>query len=219
MLPEISFRHALLLVTAALALGCSKSEPSSATPPDAAPYVSAVPSASAAPSAAPSASASAPEPHHDCPAGSSGIGSYDTPCEAKGHARMMDVKWKKTADTGPSFAVANKAKLVIVWGRVAVYFYDKAGKQLDVNDDSVTPPKTRRFHTCSGQMFGGPMNAGEKAVITFSCVPKSVIPDGTTIIEAEMQMVGYADPSGKKIDFYWKNGDLTPDARPKGGVK
>jgi hypothetical protein len=131
---------------------------------------------------------------------------------------MMTVKWKKTDDQGPSSAIANKSKLVILYGKIAVYFYDKAGKQLPVQDDS-TPPKSRPYHTCSGKFFGGVMNPGEKAVLTFSCVPKSVVPDGTATVEAEMQMVGYADATGKKIDFYWRNNDLTPDARPKGGVK
>jgi hypothetical protein len=177
--------------------------------------------ASSAPSASsPPAASSAPaEPPHDCPGGSTGIGSFAKPCEAKGNSRMMTVKWTKTGDSGPSFAVTNKSKLVIVYGKIAVYFYDKGGQQLDVMDDSVSPPKSRKFHTCSGQFFGGVMNPAEKEVLTFSCVPKKVIPDGTTTIEAEMQMVGFADASGKKIDFYWHNADLTPDARPKGGVK
>jgi hypothetical protein len=131
---------------------------------------------------------------------------------------MMDVKWKKTGDAGPSFSITNKSKLVIVYGKIAVYFYDKAGKQLDAHDDSV-PPKPRPYHTCAGKFFGGVMKPAENAVLTFSCVPKSVIPDGTATIEAEMQMVGYADPTGKVIDFYWRNNDLVPDARPKGGVK
>lgn len=129
---------------------------------------------------------------------------------------MMDVKWTKTDDKGPSFSVKNASKLTVVWGRVAVYFYDKAGKQLDVKDDT---GKTHPYHTCSGQIFGGPMNAGDKYVIQFSCVPKRVVPDGAASIEAETQMVGFADAGGKKIDFYWRNGDLTPDVRPKGGVK
>jgi hypothetical protein len=38
-------------------------------------------------------------------------------------------------------------------------------------------------------------------------------------IEAELQMVGFPDATGKKVDFYWRNSDLTPDVRPKGGVK
>ena len=131
----------------------------------------------------------------------------------------MEVKWTKTGESGPSFAVTNKSKLVIVYGKIAIYFYDKAGKQLDLKDDSVSPPKTRPYHSCSGNFFGGVMNPAEKEVLTFSCVPKKIVPDGTATIEAEMQMVGFADASGKKVDFYWRNSDLTPDARPKGGVK
>ena len=86
-------------------------------------------------------------------------------------------------------------------------------------DNSVTPPKTRPYHTCSGSFFGGVMKPAEREVLTFSCVPKTVIPDGTATIESEMQVVGFADPSEKKVDFYWRNSDLTPDVRPKGGVK
>ena len=132
---------------------------------------------------------------------------------------MMDVKWKKTDDKGPSFAITNKSKLVIVYGKIAVYFYDKSGKQIELKDDSETPPKTKPFRTCFGNFFQGVMKPAESAVLTFSCVPKKVIPDGTATIEGEMQMVGFADASEKKSEYYWKNGDLTPDVRPKGGVK
>jgi hypothetical protein len=174
-----------------------------------------------APSAStpPAVASSAPEPQHDCPGGSTGSGSFGKPCEAKGPSRMMEVKWTKTGDKGPSFAVTNKSQLVILYGKIAVYFYDKAGKQLDMKDDPLTPGKTRAYHTCSGSFFGGVMNPKEREVLTFSCVPKSVIPDGTATVEAEMQTVGFADASGKKVDFYWRNTDLTPDARSKGGVK
>jgi|HubBroStandDraft_2_1064218.scaffolds.fasta_scaffold154101_1 hypothetical protein len=207
----------LLFTWSVACLGCSKDEPPAGASPsnsaEAAPPVSApAPSASEAPSA----SATPPEPPHDCPTGSSGVGSFAKPCESKGTVRFMDVKWKKTGDTGPSFAITNKSPLVIVWGKIAVYFYDKAGKQLDVKDTSASPPQSRPYHTCAGKFFGGVMNAAEKAVLTFSCVPKSVVPDDTASIEAEMQMVGFADSSGKKVDFYWRNNDLTPDARPKG---
>src|SRR5262249_39615041 len=173
-----------------------------------------LPSASAATAPA----ASAPEPAHDCPTGSTGPGSFTKPCEAKGGARMMDVRWKKTDDKRPSFAITNKSKLVIGSGRIEVHFDDKAGKRLEGKDDS-TPPKPRPYHTCAGKFFGGVMKPGENAVLTFSCVPKSVIPEGTATIEGEMQMVGYADPTEKVIGFYWRNSDLAPDARPKGGVK
>ncbi len=205
-------------------IGCSKEEAKSETP---AASASAVPSASAGaspdatPSGVPSASAPAEEaePNHDCPAKSTGPGSFTKPCEAKGSERLMTVKWKKTDDKGPSFSIKNIGKTTILYGRIAVYFYDKSGKQLDAVDDSGTSTKTKPFHTCSGSFFQGVMKPSESAVLTFSCVPKKVVPDGTAAIEAEMQMVGFADATEKKIDFYWRNADLTPNARPKGGVK
>jgi hypothetical protein len=198
---------------------CSKEEPA---PP--APAASASATASAAPSAPPAPpSASAkppePEPHHDCPANSNGIGSFAAPCDAKGATRLMTVKWTKTDDKGPSFSIKNIGKTTILYGRIAVYFYDKGGKQIAVTDNSETPPKTVPYHSCSGSFFQGVMKPAESATLTFSCVPKSAIPDGTAAIEAEMQTVGFADASEKKVDFYWRNMDLTPTVRPKGGVK
>jgi hypothetical protein len=220
-MPKDSFfravRGALLLAPMVAALACSKEENGSGVPPssgaDAAPDIAAP---APSPSASPSDAASAPEPPHDCPGGSNGVGAFAKPCEAKGNARLMEVKWKKTGDSGPSFSVTNKSQLVILWGSIAVYFYDKAGKQLEVKDPNASPPQSRPYHTCSGRFFGGVMNAGEKAVLTFSCVPKSIVPEGTASVEAEMPMVGFADPSGKKVDFYWRNKDLIPEARAKG---
>ena len=171
---------------------------------------------------APSASASAAsnEPKHDCPKGSTGDGTFSKPCEAKGKERMMDVAWTgKTDEKGPQFRVTNKsAKDTILYGKIAVYFYDKAGKQLDTQDTTQTPPKAVPFRTCSGNMFGGVMKPNEKAVLTFSCVKKDHVPEGTAAIEAEMQGVGFSDASEKKVEWYWANHDLAPDARKKGGV-
>jgi hypothetical protein len=197
--------------------GCSKEEPKPEAP---AASASASTSAPTVPSAAPPPSASAaPEPHHDCPGSSSGVGNFDHPCESKGTERIMTVKWTKTDDKGPNFNIKNIGKTTIVYGKIAVYFYDKKGKQLDLKDDSETPPKPRQFLTCSGNFFQGVMKPAESAVLTFSCVPKSIIPEGTATIEGEMQMVGFTDPTEKKIDFYWRNADLTPNERPKGGIK
>jgi hypothetical protein len=212
-----------MAIAAIAVVGCSKEETPATTSASASASAAAPSAATSTPapaSTAPSATASAaPEPQHDCPGGSTGVGSFAKPCDAKGSARSMNVKWTKTDDSGPSFAIKNTTKLVIVWGKLAVYFYDKAGKQLSVTDDSVSPAKTKPYHACSGQFFGGVMNPNEKETLTFSCVPKKVIPDGTTTIEGEMQMVGFADASGKKIDFYWRNNDLAPEVRPKGGIK
>jgi len=131
----------------------------------------------------------------------------------------MDVQWNgKIDDKGPAFRVTNNAKLEVLYGNVVVYFYDKDGKQLEV---PATEPnaKPRPKQICFGNIFGGPMKVGEKAVVTFSCVKKAHVPEGTTAIEAEMQTVGFTEAGGTKADTYWRNEELVPDARPKGGVK
>ena len=201
-------------------VGCEDKKDTSEAAAASASVASAAPSASApAPSASASAAADVPEPHHDCPANSTGIGSFNKPCEATGKERMMTVKVTKIDDKGPNFNIKNVGKLTILYGKIALYYYDKDGKQLQVSDESETPAVMRDFRTCSGNIFQGVMKPGESASLTFSCTPKSGIPANATTIEAEMQMVGFADDSGKKNDFYWRNKDLTPDKRPKGGIK
>ncbi len=203
-----------LVILAIHLAGCEKTEPA----PKPEPAKSAAPIATTMPSAPPVASAP-PEPHHDCPEGSEGVGSFAKPCEAKGAERMMEVTWTgKMSDSGaPSFRVVNKSKLVILYGKMVAYFYDKAGKQLEVPAGASGKP--RQHQDCPGNIFGGVMQPGEKAVINFSCVGKSSVPEGATAIEGEIQMVGFADAEGKRSEFYWKNEELTPDARPKGGIK
>lgn len=155
-------------------------------------------------------------PRSDCPADSAGPGTLEKPCVGKGKARLMEAKWTgKTDDKGPFFSVTNTTKQVIQYGIIAVYFYDKAGKQLEVADGTNKKP----FKTCGGKIFGGPMKASEKATIQFSCVKKEDVPEGAAAIEAELLTVGFADASGEKVEYYWSNPDLTPDARPKGGAK
>jgi hypothetical protein len=155
---------------------------------------------------------------HDCPKGTSGDATTAKPCDAKGAARMMEVTWNgKTDDKGPFFRVVNKAESTILYGKIYVYFYDKAGKQLEVKDSGGGKPHP--YQTCTGNLFSGVMKPAEKAVIQFSCVKKDSLPEGTDKIEAEMQMVGFADATEKKSDWYWRNQDLTPDTRAKGGVK
>ena len=61
------------------------------------------------------------------------------------------------------------------------------------------------------------MKVNEKALLTFSCVKKEVVPEGTVAIEAEMLTVGFSDSSEKKSEFYWTNRELAPEVRKKGG--
>ncbi|MEO6420911.1 MAG: hypothetical protein ABIP39_15975 [Polyangiaceae bacterium] len=211
---------ALALATTVAAAGCSKPDPAPAPAPSAS---AADPAPSAAPSAAviamPAASA-APLPNRtDCPKGSAGPGTFDKPCVGKGPTRLMEATWTgKSDDKGPQLRVVNKSPLVILYGKIAVYFYDKAGKQLDVKEPDDT--KTHPYKTCSGvSLFGGVMKAGEKAVLSFSCVRKESVPEGTVAMEGEVQSVGFSDASEKKSEFYWKNDDLVMDVRKKGGLK
>lgn len=178
------------------------------------------PSASAAivtpPPAPPPTPAPPPKPREDCPEGSSGIGTLAEPCIASGQARMMEVKYSgKTTDEGPKFSVTNQSKKPILYGSVIAYFYNKAGKQLEVT----AAGKPRPAQICSGNIFAGAVKPGEKIYVFFSCVKKDHVPEGTATIEAEVRIVGFADEAGTKNEFYWSNPDLVPDARPKGGVK
>jgi hypothetical protein len=207
----------MIAAVALVIAGCDQEQSTSGAPSASAPTPPASSAAPTPPAATPAPSASASGPVHDCPAGSTGDGTLAKPCDAKGKARMMEVAWTgKFTDDGPTFRITNKSPSVILYGKIVAYFYDKAGKQLEVKDSG---GKTSPYQTCGGNIFGGVMKPAEKAVFTFSCVKKEHVPEGTTHVEAEMQMVGFADASEKKNEYYWRNQELTPDARPKGGVK
>jgi hypothetical protein len=168
-----------------------------------------------APAPTPAPTVEGPKPSHPCPEGSEGPGTLKQPCEAKGQARIMDAVWTgKIEDGGPQFKVTSNAKLEILYGNIIVYFYDKDGKQLDVPGD-----KPSKKVSCAGNIFAGPMKPAEKATLTFSCVKKSQVPEGATAIEAELRTVGFTAAAGGRADTYWRNDDLVPDERPKGGTK
>lgn len=184
---------------------------------DAAPATPSAATAAATPAPAPTPSAEPPPKNSDdCPKGSSGPGTNDKPCLGSGDARMMEVTYTgKTTDEGPKFSIVNKADSQILYGSLVVYFYDKAGKQLQVT----TGEKKKPFQTCSGNIFAGAVKPGEKIFMFFSCVKKSHVPEGTATIEAEVKTVGFTDESGKKNELYWSNPDLAPEARPKSSGK
>jgi hypothetical protein len=177
------------------------------------------PSAAAAAVAPPPAPSAEPPPaklRDDCPKGSSGVGTSDKPCLASGDSRMMEVAYTgKTTDEGPKFSIVNKSDNQILFGSLAAYFYDKAGKQLQVTAGD----KQRPMQPCAGNIFAGVVKPGEKIYMFFSCVKKDQVPAGTVTIEAEVKTVGFADEAGKKSEYYWSNPDLVPDVRPKGGLK
>ena len=206
-------RHSIALLTvilSTLAFGCEEAPAPEKPKPKA---TASAPEKPAAP--APAKSAEPEKLREDCPEGSSGVGTSDKPCDAKGADRMMEVAFTKMTEEGPQFKIVNKSKLTILWGNLVVYFYDKSGKQLSVTVGGESKP----YKTCSGKIFAGVMKPGEKATMNFSCVKKSHVPEGAETIEAELMTAGFADASGEKTEFYWRNAEIAPEARPKGGIK
>ena len=194
-------------------MGCDDPTPA-VSAPSASTSPTSLPAATGAPSTTPPKE-KVKEPSHPCPDGSKGEGTSKKPCVATGASRMMEVRWNgKIKENGPLFRVKSKAKLEILYGSVFVYFYDAAGKQLEVEHGGKKSP----YRTCGGRIFAGPMKAGEIATLTFSCVKKKHVPEGATAIEAEMRTVGFTGKDGKP-DTYWRNKDLVPGERPKGGIK
>lgn len=199
-----------ILAFTTLLIGCEKETKKEEPAPK--------PSASAVATVAPPPMPS-PEPpklRDDCPDGSSGIGTQAEPCLGKGESRMMEVRYTgKTTDEGPKFSIVNKSKQPILFGSLVAYFYDKAGKQLDVTADG----KPRPMQVCSGRIFAGAVKPGEKIFMFFSCVKKSHVPDETAAIQAEVKTVGFTDDAGHESTFYWSNPDLAPEKRPKSKAK
>jgi len=175
------------------------------------------PSASAAAVAPPPAPVvQPPKLRDDCPDGSSGVGTQAEPCLGKGDSRMMEVAYTgKTTDEGPKFSIVNTSKNPILFGSLVAYFYDKAGKQLEVTADG----KPRPMQVCSGRIFAGAVKPGEKIFMFFSCVKKAHVPEGTATIQAEVKTVGFTDDAGRESIFYWSNPDLAPEKRPKNNLK
>src|SRR5262245_22010047 len=130
-----------LWLVAALALassGCPEEQGSSGASTASAESPDPAASGPSQPAKAPPPPPPPAQPRDDCPKDSSGVGTFKEPCEGKGIARMMEVAWTgKIADEGPSFRVTNKSELTILYGKILVYFYDKAGKQLEVEDNTV----------------------------------------------------------------------------------
>jgi len=156
---------AILLAT--LVLSCEEDAKKEAPAAKPSASVAAVAPAPPAPSAEP------PKLRDDCPDGSSGVGTMAQPCLGKGDSRMMEVAYSgKTTDEGPKFSIINKSKSPILYGSLAAYFYDKAGKQLDVTSGGKPQP----MQLCSGRIFAGVVKPGEKIYMFFSCVKKADIP-------------------------------------------
>ena len=204
----------LLSIVALATLLFACEEEAKKEPPAPKPSASVAAVEAAAPT--PTPSAQPPKLRDDCPEGSSGVGTQAEPCLGKGDSRMMEVTYTgKTTDEGPKFSIVNTSKNPILFGSLVAYFYDKAGKQLEVTADG----KPRPMQVCSGRIFAGAVKPGEKIFMFFSCVKKAHVPEGTAAIQAEVKTVGFTDDAGRESIFYWSNPELAPEKRPKNNLK
>ena len=165
-------------------------------------------------SGAAASSSAAPGAAAGCPDGSSGEGTTSSPCKAGSPtSRLMELKWTgKIGSKGPIFAVTNKAKRPISQGDVQVYFYDAAGKQLQVSLLGMSDKKSH-FWT-SGAVFNGDgVKAGETQEVEFGQGP-AMFPAGAVNAEGEASRVCFA--TGKPdwdCDVNWENAALKGDTR------
>src|SRR6185437_16509324 len=91
-----SVRISKALLTAAvavLAAGCDEEQPKGGAPSAAPPHAASASASAPSTPAPPPPTASASAPAHECPAGTSGDGTLNKPCEAKGTARTMEATW------------------------------------------------------------------------------------------------------------------------------
>lgn len=180
---------------------------------------SAAPSASApAPPAAPtatedaSASATPAAPNPCEPLGLQGDGSMKSPCKLEG-TPPITAKWtgqyKPDFDgEKPSFTVTSTLSVPVNWGNIAIYYYDKNGKQLEVTDKG----RTLKKYWVSGGLLQ--IGAKETKEMTMGFT-KDKAPEGTASIEVEIEGYGWTD---RQPVTFFENPDLGHDERPKGGA-
>ena len=173
------------------------------------------PGASASASAAPSASVAAPAGTGGvCPPNSSGKGTAEEPC--KGTGRVLEAKWTGKNNKKSVFSVTNKLKSKVDFVQASIYYYDAAGKQLEIpNKDN--PKYPHKSASPSGGLFT--IGPGETKEIELGFTV-DLIPKATKSIELEFNKVGWvsSDPNAKD-DVYWENSALAPENRPMGANK
>jgi hypothetical protein len=143
-----------------------------------------------------------------------GEGSLDRECVLKGKSPFK-AKWTGAYVDSfgrqvPEFEVESSFELEVSWGYVATYYYDKDGKQLELNLDNGYKAM-HNYENGSGLLK---MKPGETKKLGFG-VTKEQVPAGTETIEAEITGWGVETPVKKffavEVEDY--------KVRPKGGWK
>jgi hypothetical protein len=137
--------------------------------------------------------------------------TFEKMCDFDG--RLVEAKWTgKLADDGAVFRVRNLVSRKVTWDDVGVWYYDDAGKRLQIKRDSDTFEKS----WCSGGCIS--LDPGETKEVSLG-FEKKYVPKGAKSIEAEVVGVGYEDKKDATQTVYFENDGMAPDDRPLGGVK
>lgn len=150
-----------------------------------------------------------------------GEGDFEKDCVVKGPSPLK-AKWtgKYVDDFGrevPEIEVENGTDLELSWGFVNLWYYDKDGKQLELQYESGT--KSKRFYQNGSGLLKG-IKPGEKKLLAIGPQKKET-PAGTDSIEVEVTGWGVEnpkDPKARKM-FRVKAPVENLDERPKGGWK
>jgi hypothetical protein len=158
------------------------------------------------PAAPPKPPEDKPEVGGICPAGSTGEGTSSKPCVGKG--RVLEAEW--TGKWGPNamFKITNKTDKKIDFAQACVWYYDKDGKWLKIDN--------KPLPECSSSS-GGVISIGPKETKEQGFGHKEAeAPKGTVKVEMEFNKVGW--PGAKEGDYvYWENDKLDKLNRPLGG--
>jgi hypothetical protein len=205
----------LLLALAA----CQGNEKPSGDAPAAASAAAPLASASATPTAAASATG-APAADSICKKkGLEGDGTFFKPCTLK--TPVLTATWTgKIVDEGAVFDVDNAWPEKIDWATVAVYYYDKADKQLEA--ETKDKRKFKR-HYASGGIFKdltGKMvilaPGKSQVVLGFK---KADMPKDVAAIEVEVMGLGWDERVGQNGEAFFRYEGAFPEERPRGGLK
>jgi hypothetical protein len=158
-----------------------------------------------APAPAATAASAAPATAN-CPAGS----TKDTSgCKATRTARVATIAWNGvTGESSQTLTVKNSAGAPLKDATIAIWFYDAAGKRLDIAGS--------KKYRIPGDGLGGTINAGASKDITLS-VAKATLPTGAAEIEGELVKATLVNPDGSDGPI-WQNDDLNADERVMTGT-
>ncbi len=200
------------LATAIFVLGC---QDKSASTDENAQAASSATAASAAPqgSAAPASDTAGDEGKCDA-LGCKGEGTFFKPCSCKDKAQPVPLEVKYTGKYSdffkqPEWEVTNKTDKDIHWASAAVYYYDKAGKQLEAQ----IKDKTYKASRVNGSNFTLKPKETKKITIGFK---KDTEPKGIDSMEVVFDGWCFGVYKDKSSHLCIKN-ERAPEERPKSG--